>query len=228
MRFAHVVAGALALGTVALFIVAPNVDADEPPAPCAWQIEYALNASLALSDTPMGEGDGSYRIGPGTVVLRYEDKNGEPAGNVQMLSYAMREHFTIKSKTLFWTTTVLTDTSTAATPDACAVVAAGTFDSASRTVRWRTPVRGYHTDGTLTCKGSLCGKFNAPPPGQMALHIGPSAVSFSPFVFSADRKTFAMASTHVAKTSMPKQSSAVTLAGREVRRACVPVAPCSR
>lgn len=192
------------------------------------RIRPALAASLALRDTPMGEGDGNYRVGPGNVVLRYENKNGQPLGNVQMLSYAMRERFTVKAKTVFWTTTVLTDTSTAATPDSCGIAAEGAFDAATRTVRWRTPVRGYHTDGTLTCSGSLCGKFGAPPAGRMALHIGPSAVPFGSFVFSPDRNTFTMASTHVAKTSMPKQSAAIALAGREIRRACVPIAPCKR
>ena len=33
------------------------------------------------------------------------------------VEYAMREHFVIKSKTLFWTTTVTTDTKTRVTPE---------------------------------------------------------------------------------------------------------------
>ena len=227
MRYARLVSTSLALGTLAL-LVAPKGEAEEAQQPCSWQIEYALNANLTLSETPMGEGDGTYTIGPGKVVLRFENRNGEPVGAVQMISYAMRENFTIKSHTLFWKTTVVTDSHTDATPDACAVAAQGALDPGSRSIRWRTPVRGYRTDGTVTCSGSLCGKFGAPPAGEMQLHIGPSNVQFSPFVFGPDMKTFTMASTHVSKTSMPKQSAAVTLAGRETKRACVPVPPCGR
>ena len=223
MRCAKLVSTSLVVGTVAL-LVAPKGEADEAQ-PCSWQIEYALAAKLALSDTPMGEGDGTYTIGPGTVVLRYEDRDGVPGGAVEMLSYAMRESFVVKAKTLFWSTTVVTSSNTAATPDQCGVAARGALD-ASRNLRWKTPIRGYHTDGSLTCSGSMCGKFGAPPPGEMQLHIGPSNVQFSPFVFGPDMKTFTMAWTHVSKTSMPKQSAAVSLGGRETKRACVPVPPC--
>ena len=214
----------LVVGMLALF-VAPKGEADEAQ-PCSWQIEYALAAKLALTETPMGEGDGSYTIGPGTVVLRYEDRNGAPGGAVQMLSYAMRESFVVKSKTLFWSTTVVTKTNTAATPDQCGIAARGALDPATRNIRWKTPIRGYHTDGTLTCAGSMCGKFGAPPRGEMQLHIGPSDVPFGPFVLAPDMKTFTMGWTHVSKTSMPKQSAAVTIGGRETKRVCVPVPPC--
>jgi hypothetical protein len=221
---------ALVVGSVAIVgaIVAPVVADAQGPASCDWEVEYAVAANLKLTDTPMGEGDGVYPIGPGKVLLRWQNQNGQPGGEVKMLEYRMREYFTIKSRTLFWTTTVVTDTNTAATPNVCSIAADGAFDGAARTIKWRTPVRGYRTDGTLTCEGSLCGKFGAPPPGQSPLHIGPSDIWFKPFVFGSDLKTFTMATTHVSKTDMPKQSGEVALAGREVRRACVPVAQCTR
>ena len=224
MRCAKLISTSLVVGTVAL-LVAPKGVADEAQ-PCSWQIEYALAAKLTLSDTPMGEGDGTYTIGPGTVVLRYDDRNGAPGGGVQMASYAMRESFVVKSRTLFWSTTVVTSTNTATTPDQCGITARGAFDPATRNIKWKTPLHGYRTDGTLTCSGSMCGKFGAPPRGEMQLHIGPNEVQFGPFVLAADMKTFTMALTHVSKTSMPKQSAEVTLAGRETKRACVPVPPC--
>ena len=227
---------ALLVGSFAVIavVVAPKgadaqapAPAPTPPPSCEWEIEYSLAANLKLSDTPMGEGDGIYPIGPGKVVLRWQNQNGQPGGAVKMVEYKMREYFTIKSKTLFWTTTVVTDTNTAATPNTCSVAAEGALDGA-RNLRWRTPVRGYRTDGTLSCEGSLCGKFGAPPPGQSPLHIGPNPVMFSPFVFSPDMKTFTMATTHVSKTDMPKQTGEIALSGREVRRACVPVAVCNK
>jgi len=218
------ISGVVAVGLV-IALAPAEAPAQDAGAPCdAFEIEYALSANLTLRDTPMGEGNGTYTIGPGRVVLRFENRGGAPGGAVQMLAYTMREYFVINSKTLFWTTSVTTDTRTAVTPNTCAVTAEGQL--ANRTLSWRTPVRGYHTDGTLTCTGSLCGKFGAPPPGQSELHIPPNPVLFGPFELSADAKTFTMIPTQVAKTDMPKQTSFLGLAGREVRRTCVPLPVC--
>ncbi len=190
----------------------------------AWELEYALNANLKLTDTPLGQGDGIYKIGPGRVTLRFDDSNGRPGGAVQMISYAMRDHFTVKSRTLFWSTVVETDTKTRATPDKCGVAAKGVLSG--NKVAWTTKVNGYRVDGTVTCTGALCGKFGAPPAGTTQLHIGPSPVQFNPFELSTDLKKLHMAYTFVTKTSVPKQTSYVELAGAEVRRACVSAPVC--
>jgi hypothetical protein len=217
--------GAFLTGMV-LALAPTDATADDPPATCGgWDVEYNLSARLELDDTPMGEGDGVYTIGPGHAVLRFEDRDGQPGGTVNMISYSMREHFVIKSKTLFWTTTVTTDTKTRATPDVCSSAAEGTLTD--HTLVWKTPVRGYRTDGTLECDGSLCGKFGAPPPGKTELHIGPGPVPFRSFDFAADRTTFAMAKTQVSKTEMPKQTGFLALAGRETKRTCVQAKPCA-
>ena len=215
------------LATAMVVALAPSdATADDPPAACGgWDVEYNLSARLELDDTPMGEGDGIYTIGPGRVVLRFEDRDGQPAGAVNMISYAMREHFVIKSKTLFWTTTVTTDTRTRVTPDVCSSAAEGTLTD--HTIVWRSAVRGYRTDGTLECDGSLCGKFGAPPPGKTELHIGPGPVAFKPFEFSPDRTTFSMAKAQVSKTEMPKQTGFIAVSGRETKRTCVAAKPCA-
>jgi hypothetical protein len=209
---------------VLVVVLAPRASA-QPSAPCtAWEIEYALSANLELSETPLGQGDGVYPIGPGRIVLRLEDRDGQPGGAAAMTAYEMHEHFTVTSKTLLWTTTVVTDTQTRATPDACGIVARGVLSRT--TLAWSTPVAGYRTDGTLTCEGTLCGKFGAPPPGRSELHIGPGPVPFQTFELAKDLKTFTMASTYVAKTDVPKQTAHVALAGREVRRSCVAPPSC--
>jgi hypothetical protein len=210
-----VVAGALGLA------LAPTGARAQTPSCSSWRVDYTLAESLRLSDTPMGKGDGVYEVGPGSVELRFDDLDGQPGGRVEMVSYAMSEHFTIDSRALFWNAHVTTDTHTRGTPDANGV-AAGRMQGA--TLTWTSPVRGYRTDGTLTCDGSLCGKFGAPPEGRSEIHIGPGPVTFSPFQFSRDLKTFTMGDTFVAKTDMPKQTAHVTLAGREVHRTCVPAA----
>jgi hypothetical protein len=215
-----------ALTTAASSTLATSTaSAQGPPALCsAWDVEYALTAKLQLSETPMGQGDGEYPIGPGTLTLRYEDVGGKPGGRVKLLSYQVRQAFSVASKNLFWTTQVSTDATTRKTPDACGAAAEGQLTGT--TIGWSSPVTGFVTDGFLTCDGTFCGKFGAPPPGKSPLHLGPSPVTFVPFRFSADMQTFAMSSTFVAKTDAPKQTSHLTLAGRETRKTCAALAPC--
>ena len=194
-------------------------------APCdAWELEYLLNANLKLTETPLGQGDGIYKIGPGRVVLRFDDVNGRPGGTVRMSSYDMRDHFTVKSRTLFWSTVVENDTKTRATPSQCGVAATGKLDGDK--LAWSSKVAGYRVDGTITCTGALCGKFGAPPAGTTQLHIPPSPVQFSAFAFSSGLKQLKMPFTFVTKTAVPKQTSYVELAGTMVRRACVTAPIC--
>lgn len=188
--------------------------------PCgAWEVEYTLSENLRLSDTPMGKGNGTYAVGPGRVVLRFEDVGGRPGGRVEMVSYGMREHFHIDSKAVFWGAHVTTDAETHATPGACGV-AEGVLRGT--TLDWSVPVRGYRTDGMIDCDGSLCGRFGAPPAGRSELHIGPDAVMLRPFQFSPDMKTFTMPETLTSKTQMPQQTASAAISGREVRRTCLP------
>jgi hypothetical protein len=208
----------LAVGSI------PNAEADEPPAPppCeVTEVVYSLAANLKLSDTPMGAGNGVYPIGPGHVILRFERRNAQQQAKVQMTAYQMLERFTIQSTALFWSTTVLTDVTTTTTPDAHGSVATGTL--ADRMLGWNSDLAGYRTDGTITCSGSLCGSFGAPPPGKSQLHIAPHPVRFRAFEFAPDMKTFTMPSTFVSKTDSPKQTAHILLAGREVRRTCVTI-----
>lgn len=217
--------GVLAIG-MALALATTDATAEDPPVACGgWDVEYNLSARLQLEDTPLGEGDGIYTIGPGRVVLRFEDRDGEPGGTVNMLSYTMHAHIVVKSKTLFWTTTATTDSNTRATPDVCSSAAEGTL--VNRTLVWKSPVRGYRTDGTIECDGSLCGKFGAPPPGKTELHIGPGPIPFKSFEFAQDGTTFAMAKTQVEKVDKPKHTGFLALAGRETKRTCVPTRPCA-
>ena len=193
------------------FLLGPDARAQ---APCPTDVEYALTGQLTLSDTPMGKGNGTYAIGPGSATLRFD------GNKVKMLAYEMHESFTVRSTVLAWTMTVTTEATSTAKPsrarDDCAL-ATGTL--VGRTVHWLEPVRDYRTDGTLTCRGSFCGKFGVPPRGTTPLHVVVDQ-RFNDFVFSPDDKTFTMATIAAARTEMPKQSSAVSAAGREVRRGC--------
>jgi hypothetical protein len=193
--------------------------------PCAaWDVEYALSANLTIRDTKMGAGDGTHPIGPGSLTLRFEGPAVGP-GPVKMLAYQMTEQFTVNATAMFWKTSVTTDAKSVATPDACGIVAEGRLQG--RTLAWSTPVRGYRTDGTLSCSGSMCGKFGAPPPGKSELHDPPQPVQFAAFEFAPNLETFTMAATQVAKSESPSQTTYVGLAGREVKRTCATPKPCT-
>jgi hypothetical protein len=189
----------------------------------AFEVEYALSGNLLLTETPYGKGDGLYRVGPGRMVLRFENEGGVPGGKVKMLAYEMHEHFVVQSSAFIWHSDFTSNTDTSVTPNACAA-AEGTLSGG--TLRWETPLIGYRTAGRVACRGSLCGKGGAPPEGTMDLHLGPGPVRFSPLVLSPDASTFTMRSTLVSKTETPKLTAHMALAGREVRRSCAPARTC--
>ena len=218
MAFALLVAAGLASSA------SPEAAGQAASAPCdSWEVEYALAGNLALSDTPMGQGDGIYGVGPGKLVLRFDDHDGQPAGRAKLLHYELHQAFAVSAKTLFWKTTVTNDAMTRVAADPCSS-AEGSL--AGTALAWNTAVRDFHTDGTLHCDGSFCGKFGAPPPGDSEFHLGPNTVLLSPFRFGADMKSFTMASTFVSKSESPKQTAHLALSGREVARTCVAAKKC--
>ena len=97
----------------AALILSPSgvrAQSDATPAPCVgWQVEYAISGSLQLTDTPLGQGDGIYAVGPGSMILRFDDAGAKPGGRVTLLSYEMHEGIKVTAKTLFWATTVTTN-----------------------------------------------------------------------------------------------------------------------
>jgi hypothetical protein len=187
---------------------ATHARADEAQ-PCSTvDVDYALSATLELTDTPMGQGNGTHPIGPGTATVRF-------AGNdAKLMAYRVRESFQVDASAVFWKTHVSTDSITTITPDPPADGALS-----KGTLYWNTDVKA-RTDGTVTCDGSLCGRFGAPAPGTAPLHIAPHDVHFRPWTFSADMRSFTMPRSWVSHSESPQQSAFVTLTGREVRRTC--------
>jgi hypothetical protein len=221
---AHLFVG-LAAGAALMFPSSGlRAQSDAPAAPCGgWQVEYALSGSLQLTDTPLGQGDGIYSVAPGSMILRFDDAGAKPGGPVTLVSYEMHESIKVTARALFWATSVTTNATTRATPDPCGPPE-GLLTAS--TLAWSLPVPGVRTDGTLLCEGSFCGKFGAPPPGVSELHLPAHPVLFKSLQFTADLQTFTMASTFVSKSDAPKQTAHLALAGREVRRVCLPVRPC--
>jgi hypothetical protein len=198
-----------------------GVAAPEPMKCDAQEVEYGVSGRLHVSDTPMGAGDGTYDVGPGHIVLRLEGRDGRSA-RASLQSYEMREHFSVTARAAFWKTTVTTDAVARAPGQARLPAAEGTLNG--NTLTWTSQVRGYRTDGTLSCNGDMCGNFGAPPKGQSPIVPPENAVKLTPFRFSADETTFTMDYTLLSTSSSPKQRTQLALSGRELSRKCMQAA----
>jgi hypothetical protein len=191
-------------------------ESNEPP--CAvTDVQYALSASLAITNTTMGAGNGVHRIGPGRVVIRFDGRSGHRRAS--LLAYDLRQSFTVVSSVLFWATTVKTNVQVTTSTRAPDSVADGTLEDL--TVRWDGRARGVRSDGSIECEGWMCGKFGAPPSGMSELHVAPTSMALEPFGFSADMKTFTMPYAVVSESEAPRHRTLVSISGREVQRACV-------
>ncbi len=178
-------------------------------------VQYSVSANLQITDTTMGAGDGVHQVGPGKIVLRFDNRGAQP--HVKLVAYDMRQTFTVVAKAFMWTTRVTTDVRMRAPAGNSAE---GTMSA--RTLRWGgEQAHGVQSDGTITCDGSMCGKFGAPPSGSSAYHTGPVSIELKPFEFGSDMKTFKMPFAVLSKSESPKQKTLISIAGREVRRACV-------
>ena len=208
-----------------LLLRASVAAADDPTPACnTWEVEYTLAAQVELSDTAMGAGDGVHTIGPGTLVLHFDNVNGAPGGAAKLMTYDMTDQFTVVAKVMGVGTSVVNDTHTKTTPNICGVSAQGTLDG--RTLKWSTLWNGIHTDGHLTCTGSMCGRFGAPPAGQSEVHTPAHPAVFKSFDYAADMKMFHMDYSVTAKSTNPSQTSKITFTGRETKRSCIYVKTC--
>ncbi len=193
--------------------------------PCnTWEVEYTLAAQVELSDTMMGAGDGVHSIGPGKLVLHFDNVNNAPGGNVKVMTYDMTDQFTVDAKVMGVGTHIVNDTHTQTTPNICGVAATGALGD--RIVHWQGVWNGIHTDGHVTCSGSMCGRFGGPPSGQSDVHTPAHPAAFKQFEYASDMKTFHMDYSVTAKSTSPSQTSKITFNGRETRRSCIYVKPC--
>ena len=171
------VSRALAWLAFPLAVVPALAHADDPPCN-AWEIEYALNGRLRRSDTAMGAGDGSHAIGPGKVVLRFENVAGQPGGRGEgHRIHDENNKFSVDARTL-GIDTIVTTSSTRRRARRRTSAASPLEETWARIrqVRWSGPWT-IHTDGQQNCSGSMCGKFGAPPSGQSPYHVAaPRAV----------------------------------------------------
>lgn len=205
------------VAATSVVLAASPASARDPDGCVSFDVDYATASNLQLRNTRLGAADGVYPSGTGTMRLRIEGAPGAPAHAVRLLSYDNRGRISIVTHALLWTTTVVTDARNTVRSAGDQGAARGTLRDG--VVSWSTKVTGYRSDGTMTCDGTMCGRFGAPPPGSSPLHDGPYDIDFRPFVFSHDMRTFTMDYALVSRA--PEQTSYVSISGREVSRTCV-------
>jgi hypothetical protein len=211
------------LATLAL---APRRAAAESSTPdaapgCTQRVfQYQINGTLRITDTAMGAGNGSFPVGPGMLVLRVDTQ----AARATLVRFDLQERFAIRPNAVLWHATLLTDTAARALPDATGAAASGRWLQ-DGVLRWDTPLHDYRSDGALTCDGSLCGKFGAPPPGRSVLHQASAAIRLEPFRFDRTGQTFQMDFALVSSSEAPRQRTYLALAGRRMTSICLPADP---
>jgi len=218
-KVASVISAALSL------LTGQNARGDEAAACDVSEVDYALSARVRITNTSMGMGDGTYPTGPGYLRLRFERRAGSSGEVVKLVQYRMRDHFTVSASMIIASASVTAETVSVTTPDACGVSASGLL--VGHTLRWDGPWSGMRSDGKVTCDGSLCGRFGAPPKGDSPAHVPPHSASFAPFEYSDDGETFTMTYSVASSQASPSQTSHLALAGRALKRRCVAAPPCS-
>jgi hypothetical protein len=196
----------------------PSPTGDDADTCAVSDVDYALTASVMLRGTTLGAADGVHPLGSGTLRLRFE--RGEERHTAKLMSYAVDNRMTVETTVAWIKTTVTAESRTGTQPLGCEGSAQGTL-SGSRLV-WQGPVRGYGSDGTITCDGSMCGSFGAPPKGASSLRDHPADLRFGAFVFSPDGSTFTMPYTQVPTTTTGSQKTFLALSGRRIGRTCIP------
>jgi hypothetical protein len=217
-RLVAVASGALSLALLLPPAAAQVPASDATPGCARWETQYAIAGTLQITETTMGAGNGTFQVGPGTVVLRMDTQ----AEDALLLRFDLHEHFAIHPNAVMWSATLVTDAAVHAAPEGTGAAASGQWSGG--VLRWDSPLRNYRSDGALTCEGSLCGKFGTPPQGRSELHQT-SAIHLQPFRFDREGQTFQMDRTLVSSSEAPHQRTYLALAGRRMARTCIQALP---
>ncbi|MFV8753840.1 hypothetical protein ACNOYE_25120 [Nannocystaceae bacterium ST9] len=192
-----------------------------------WEITYDLTDSeFEISDTPFGAGDqvnvvaepydDDDHIGPGTMVLRFQDVGGEPGGQAFVSAYDMDINFVVSGAT-----TVTTDLSATAGPSDCGLA---TGPLANDSVAWApAEIADVHTMGTILCEGNLC-MLGGLPNGMPVPVDDTAAQATNPFDFNADLTTFSMDQVVIAMDD--QSTTSWTYAGTETSRELIDAPDC--
>jgi hypothetical protein len=187
-----------------------------------WIVDYDLMpAQFDIRNTPFGRGDKTNEVGPGSLRLSFPNQSNAIAnGEVALLEYKLEYDFTVAD--------VVTDITNEAGPQECGV-ADGTYDGAR--VTWSTPVRGYHSYGTITCNaGEVVCAFANLPDGEPSPRDSTRDQDFMPFIFTSSTSTVIPPNGFIMEyVEIPNDEAGDTFlrfTGRESARVCVRAPDC--
>lgn len=187
-----------------------------------WVVEYDLSqdAQFEIRNTPFGRGDSTEDIGPGSLRLRFPDADGAlGTGEVTLLEYRMEMEFTVAD--------VATDITVEAGPDECGV-ATGDYDGDR--IAWTSPIRGYHSFGSVTCNaGEVVCAFADLPDGEPDPRDGTTDQDLMPFAFTSSTSTVPPNGFVMDWVEIPNDDAGDTFlrfVGREITRTCVRAPSC--
>ena len=211
-----------------------------------WDITYTLPKSvenpgkapanppanqnaLTLRDTMLQMGDANRNIGTGEVTIRFENVDGKPGGKAYLLKYKMPMDFTVSPAT----TNIVGSTGHEYKDGPCGSSAVGNvkngklvwseFDGEAQG-EGKPNIHAYFTDGSITCKGALCGQFGAPPQGTTPQSRGPFDLHFEPWELTDGVSSFFMP---VSITEKDKNSTTrVQLYGIQSAKECKTIEAC--
>jgi len=117
-----------------------------------WRITYDLTGTeFIITNTPFGAGDGTFDVGPGSLVLDFQNDGGQPGdGPARMVSFDLDIEFTTGSLG----TDVMNDLRAFADYNGENRATEGAL--AGGVLSWSEEVP-YRTIGTILCQGSFCG-----------------------------------------------------------------------
>ena len=189
----------------------------------SWVVAYDFVAGTQfdIRETPFGAGDSTEDVGPGSLTLRFGNRDGElEHGVVTLIDYQLEMDFSVQE--------IATDVSVRVGPVECGA-ATGRYDGDR--IRWSTSVAGYETTGTITCNNP--GPFVCPgamlEPGVPERRDGNVDQPLTDFVFTSSTSTvppggFVMDWVEV-KNNDPGETY-LRLAGQETERRCVAFPTC--
>ena len=187
-----------------------------------WVVSYDLMpAQFDIRNTPFGAGDQTNDVSPGMIRLGFPNDQGQLGeGAVHMLEFKLELDFDVMM--------VITDITMEAGPNECGV-ADGTYDGTD--IEWSTPIRGYHSHGTITCNASefVCGV--AMLPHMMADPRDTTTdQALMPFIFTSSTSTVIPQNGFIMEyVEVPSDSAGDTFmrfTGRESSRICVRAPDC--
>ncbi len=204
-----------------------------------WEIEYDLTGSeFETRNTPLGAGDTTHVVGPGTMTIRFESDGAGSSGSIldggdaQIVQLDLTQEFALRTRVLGFRANVTTQINSAIPDNRWDGNAAGrvSLGSSRGTINGETLIvaapgmRSYHTLGSVLCEGNGC-RFGSMPPGVTTTvdnDFDVIALNALRFGMGGPLAGAGFVSNEIALPTTDRAEPYLRLLGREVQRVFVP------